>query len=116
MKYTKIFLFLLIGWYFLFGSTQAAIRYGSDNLQAPFAATTTQKVNDAINNLIQGQLGASSTTDVSGIVRGAENVFVRINNWLKDKAGIDLFGILKAIGHLFLSTVGFFFDLIKRQL
>lgn len=98
----------------LTATAQAAIEYGGQSYEAPFAASSTAKVGEVVDEVITDGLGASSTTDVAGITRGAGNLFTRINNWLADKAGIDLLGILRAIGHFFVVIVTFVIDLIKK--
>jgi len=102
------------GFFLMTASASAAINYDGKSYEAPFAASTTDSVNNFVNTVVTGQLGASSTTDVEGIAKGAQNAFTRLNNWLADKAGIDLLGILKAIGHFFIILVQFVIDLIKK--
>ncbi len=80
------------------------------------AATTTSQVGSLINKVAGGNVSASSTPDISGVATGATNFFSGINDWLRDKAGIDFFGILKAIGHFFIMLVGFVVDLLKKIL
>ena len=77
--------FLLLSAFLVFslsfaGNAGAVIDYGSGSLQSPYAATTTNKVSDAINQVVKGELGATSTTDVTGIVEGTKGVFSRLND------------------------------------
>jgi hypothetical protein len=95
-------------------SAQAAIQYNGGNYESGIAATTTSQVNSVINNVVTGQLGASSTTDIAGIERGVQSSYGRLNNWLQVQAGINLKGIVGGIGHFFVVVVGFAVDLFKR--
>lgn len=91
----------------------AAIEFGGGTLEAPFAATSTQKVNETLDKVATEHLGAESTTDVVGIATGLGGFFVKINNWLRETAGIDFFAIVKAIGKIFISLVTFIINLVK---
>ena len=95
---------------------QASIQYNGTNLQSDYAATTTNQVNDVINNVIQGKLGATSTTDVQGIVSGAQNALNNGSDWVQNQSGINLRGILGTIGHFIVSAAGFIINLIKGAL
>ncbi len=106
---------VLASFFFFINHAGAVIDYGSGSLQSPYAATTTNKVSDVINQVVKGELGATSTTDVNGIVEGTKGVFSRLNDWLATHAGIDFFGILKAIGHGLLSVMSFVFDFIRKS-
>ena len=94
---------------------QAAIEYGSSSYQAPFAATTTEKVGQALDQIVKGELGASSTSDIGGIVEGSKNIFTKIADWLKEKANIDLVGIFKSIGKFFVSIFKWIFSFILQK-
>lgn len=96
--------------------SRAAIEYGGNTYQAPFAASTTEKVGGLIDHVVKDELGASSTTDVAGITTGAKNIFVRLSDWLREKAGIDLGGIVKGIGSFFVTIFQFLFGLIKNAI
>jgi hypothetical protein len=96
--------------------SRAAIEYGGNTYQAPFAASTTSKVGEIIDHVVKDELGASSTTDVAGITKGAKNIFTRISDWLREKAGIDLSGIFKGILNFFVTIFKFLFGLIKDSI
>lgn len=115
-KYAAMIGFVSI--FFLLGAGESsvafsAVEFGGGRLEAPFAATSTQKVNEALNDVATEHLGAESTSDVVGIATGLGGFFVRINTWLRETAGIDFFGILQAIGKLFIGFVSFIVNLAK---
>ncbi len=116
MKLNRYFLLSVISCSLFLGNAHAAIQYNGTTSQSPYAATTTNTVGDLLNQAVTGGLGASSTSDVDGIVNGAKNGATKVNSWLGTNAGIDFFGILKAIGHALISVIGFVFDLIKKAL
>jgi hypothetical protein len=116
MKLFKVFSLTIIGSSILFSSTaKGAIQYNGGTVEAPFAATSTAKVNETINKVVTEKLGAESTSDVVGIATGIGGIFVKMNNWLRETAGIDFFAILKAIGRLFVGFATFVFDLFKSS-
>jgi hypothetical protein len=97
----------------------AAIQFNGTTQQAPFAASTTQQVGNLLNQVVSGDLGTtngSSTVDAGGILNGVGRFFAGVNTWLKEKAGIDFFAILKGIGHFFIIVVQFVVDLIRKAL
>jgi hypothetical protein len=96
--------------------SRAAIEYGGNTYQAPFAASTTGKVGEIIDHVVKDELGASSTTDVAGITKGAKNIFTKISDWLREKAGIDLVGIFKGIGSFFVMIFKFIFSFLKDSI
>lgn len=100
----------------------AAIQYGSTTQQSSLAPGATQQVGNLINNVVSGNAigggtaNASGTPDVAGALGGLGRFFAGVNTWLKDKAGIDFFGILKGIGHFFLIVIQFVVDLVRKAL
>ena len=96
--------------------SRAAIEYEGKTYQAPFAASTTSKVGEIIDHVVKDELGASSTTDVAGITEGAKNIFVRMSDWLDEKAGINLPGIFRGIGSFLMTVVQFLFGLVKNAI
>ncbi len=96
---------------------RAAIQYGSSTQQAPFAASTTEQIGNLINQAASGDLtNGSSTIDTGGVLNSIGKFFSNVNDWLKENAGIDFFGILKGIGHFFIVVVGFVVNLVKKAL
>lgn len=101
---------------FLFvSSAKGAIQYGGEGYQAPFAASSTQQVGNVINEVTSGSI-TDGSVDAGGFFSGIGRFFAGINTWLKEKAGIDFFAILKAIGHVFLVVIQFVVDLLKKVL
>ncbi len=97
----------------------AAIQFNGKTEQAPFAASTTQQVSNLLNQVVTGEIGttnSSSTIDADGILGNVGRFFAGVNTWLKEKAGIDFFAILKGIGHFFIIVVQFVVDLIRKAL
>lgn len=110
-----IILLLIISFSLSALPAQAAIQYGSSSQQAPFAASTTQHVSDLIGKVVDGTgvFNSSWTSNQSGFWKNIWEAITAINDWLDQKAGIDFFGIVKAIGHLFATLIYFIVDLIK---
>lgn len=111
----KKILLLFAVYSLLFTPAFAAIEYGDNSYQSPYATTTTDKVGGAIDYVVKDQLGASSTNDFGGIIEGSKGFFERIADWLREKANIDLIGIFKGIGGFFLKIFKWIFGLILQK-
>ncbi len=95
----------------------AAIQFNNQIQVAPFAASSTQQLGGLIKDF--SLTDANSVTSVGAgmqIVASIGSFFVGVNDWLKDKAGIDLFAIFKTIGHWFVIIVQWLIDIIKKVL
>jgi hypothetical protein len=99
---------------------RAAIQYGGGSQQASFAASTTKQVGELLDKAVSGGLttaASSSTTEqATGVLGSVGRFFAGINTWLKEKAGINFFGILKGIGSFFLIVIEFVVDLLRKVL
>lgn len=113
MKTAVIVLLTTSFLYLAMPTTFAAIQYGSTTKEAPFAASTTKQVGDLLNSAVGTD---PAVVDAPGILHRIGQFFVGINTWLHDNAGIDLFSILKGIGHLFLIVIQFVVDLLRKVL
>jgi len=121
MKFTyKYYSLLVISCLVLVNTAGAAIQYGGETYQSSYAASTTNAVGGVVDDIISGgvtnPLSGSSTINTDSVVSGAVGFFGRVNNWLKEKAGIDFTAILKAVGHFFILTVQFVVELVKKLL
>ncbi len=118
MKITRYFLLCIATCSLLLGTNaaQAAIQYGGTTQQASFAASTTQSVSGLLNSIAPGSNDDSSTINAPGILAGIGRFFVGINTWLKEKAGIDLFAIIRGIGGFFLVIIRVAIELLKKLL
>jgi hypothetical protein len=86
----------------------AAINFGEEIYSAPFVSSSS---NDSVEQTLREF--RDSPENVTGVFKKIGNWFIRLDSWLKEKAGIDFFGILKAIGNLFVIVILWLADLIK---
>ncbi len=115
MRLFKFSLLLVISYQLLVGVTYAAIQYGDTSQQASFAASTTQQVGNIISDVTSGSI-TDGSVDTGGFFSNIGRFFAGVNTWLKEKAGIDFFAILKTIGHFFLIVIQFVVELLKKVL
>ena len=99
---------------------RAAIQYDGVSQQASFAASTTKQVGELLDKAVSGGLtgatSSSTTEQATGVLGSIGRFFAGINTWLKEKAGINFFGILKGIGSFFLIVIEFVVDLLRKVL
>lgn len=96
---------------------RAAIQYGSDTYQAPFAASTTEQVGGLVKGVDLNNLNSSSSISAGlGFFGKVKQFFINLDQWMKDKAGIDFFGILTTIGHWFVITLEWIIKGLKMVL
>ena len=112
--FVSIFVFIS---YFVANSAVAAIQYGNDTYQAPFAASTTEQVGDLVKGVDLNDLDSGTSISAGlGFFGKVKEFFIGVDQWMKDKAGIDFFGILTTIGHWFVITLEWIIKGLKMVL
>lgn len=115
-KTVRIFAFIS---YFVATSAMGAIKYGNRSYVATFAASTTQQVSDLVSGTGVDLNNLTSSSSISaglGFFASIKNFFININDWLKERAGINLFAILTTIGHWFMITLEWIIMALKAIL
>lgn len=102
-------IFLLISLFTIIITTPAfgAIKYKDKEYSSSYAASSTQKVNEVINDILD--IEASST------VAKAKGIWNKTSAWF-GKNGINITGIFKTIGNWFVVIVTWVVDLVKLGL